>query len=216
MPDPDVPRVLSAPEPVSLRRSCAAVALRSAVAAAVLSRSQCSRASSSGCARAWRGGAATGRRRSRERDDRGRRLGPDVDFDRIGHARVRALVHVVGAVRRRGVVELLAAARVRDAVVAAGGAADDADLERLNLAAPGHRRRTHRGASHRRTRSGSCRRREPGGTTAGGTEVPAGPLDLNTATATDLETLARHRPDAARRRSSASARSAVASSRSTT
>ncbi len=46
------------------------------------------------------------------------------------------VVHVVGAVQSSGVVELLAGARVRDAVVAAGGAADDADLQRLNLAAP--------------------------------------------------------------------------------
>ena len=44
------------------------------------------------------------------------------------------MVHVLGAVRRSGVVELPAASRVGDAVRRAGGATDDADLDRLNLA----------------------------------------------------------------------------------
>lgn len=44
------------------------------------------------------------------------------------------VVHVLGAVRRSGVVELPAASRVGDAVRRAGGATDDADLDRLNLA----------------------------------------------------------------------------------
>lgn len=46
----------------------------------------------------------------------------------------RVVVHVLGAVRRSGVVELPAASRVGDAVRRAGGATDDADLDRLNLA----------------------------------------------------------------------------------
>ena len=45
------------------------------------------------------------------------------------------VVDVVGAVRVPGVVTLPAAARVLDAIRAAGGAAPGADLERLNLAA---------------------------------------------------------------------------------
>ncbi len=45
------------------------------------------------------------------------------------------LVHVLGAVTRPGVVELPEGARVRDAIAAAGGLADDADPAELNLAA---------------------------------------------------------------------------------
>jgi competence protein ComEA len=46
------------------------------------------------------------------------------------------VVDVVGAVRRPGVVHIRAGARVADAIDAAGGARPDADLVRLNLAAP--------------------------------------------------------------------------------
>lgn len=46
----------------------------------------------------------------------------------------RLRVHVAGAVRRPGVYTLDAGARVVDAVRAAGGATDSADLERINLA----------------------------------------------------------------------------------
>ena len=46
------------------------------------------------------------------------------------------MVHVAGAVVRPGVVELTGAARAIDALEAVGGATADADLDRLNLAAP--------------------------------------------------------------------------------
>ncbi|MCS6589668.1 ComEA family DNA-binding protein [Curtobacterium flaccumfaciens] len=46
----------------------------------------------------------------------------------------RVMVHVLGAVRRSGVVELPASSRVGEALERAGGATDDADLDRLNLA----------------------------------------------------------------------------------
>ncbi len=45
-------------------------------------------------------------------------------------------MHVLGAVRRAGVVDLPAASRVTDALERAGGATEDADLDRLNLARP--------------------------------------------------------------------------------
>lgn len=44
------------------------------------------------------------------------------------------VVHVVGAVARPGIVTLPGGSRVSDAVERAGGARDDADLARLNLA----------------------------------------------------------------------------------
>ncbi len=46
------------------------------------------------------------------------------------------VVHVAGAVNRPGIVRLAAGARVIEAIEAAGGAAGDADLDQLNLAAP--------------------------------------------------------------------------------
>jgi competence protein ComEA len=46
------------------------------------------------------------------------------------------VVDVVGAVRTPGIVRVPSGARVVDAIAAAGGAAADADLVRLNLAAP--------------------------------------------------------------------------------
>lgn len=45
-------------------------------------------------------------------------------------------MHVVGAVARPGLVELAADARVADAILAAGGATPAADVQRLNLATP--------------------------------------------------------------------------------
>jgi competence protein ComEA len=46
------------------------------------------------------------------------------------------VVHVAGAVGAPGVYELPAGARVQDAVVAAGGATAEADVDSLNLARP--------------------------------------------------------------------------------
>ncbi len=48
----------------------------------------------------------------------------------------RIVVHVSGSVEQPGLVQLNAGARVADAVAAAGGASPDADLSRMNLAAP--------------------------------------------------------------------------------
>ncbi len=47
----------------------------------------------------------------------------------------KILVHVAGAVRNPGVYELPRGARVKDAIEAAGGPTDEADLHALNLAA---------------------------------------------------------------------------------
>lgn len=53
-----------------------------------------------------------------------------------GQEPVRLLVHVVGEVREPGVVELPSGARVVDALEAAGGATERADLGAVNLARP--------------------------------------------------------------------------------
>jgi competence protein ComEA len=60
---------------------------------------------------------------------------PPLSVDPGGSQRV-ITVHVAGAVRTPGVVQVPAGSRVGDAIAAAGGALPDADLERVNLAAP--------------------------------------------------------------------------------
>jgi len=86
------------------------------------------------------------------------------------------VVDVAGAVRRPGLHRLAPGSRVADAVAAAGGAAAKADLALLNLAAPladGEQVLVPaRGAS---------------AAIAGAS--PSGPLDLNTATAEQLDAL---------------------------
>jgi competence protein ComEA len=47
----------------------------------------------------------------------------------------RVIVHVAGAVRRAGIVELPRGSRLHEAIEAAGGSAADADSDQLNLAA---------------------------------------------------------------------------------
>jgi competence protein ComEA len=98
------------------------------------------------------------------------------------------VVDVVGAVVRPGLVTVGAGSRVADAVVAAGGGRHDADLDQVNLAQP---------------LTDGVRVVIPvigqppavagvAGTTATGTadgSAPSGPIDLNTATAEQLDSL---------------------------
>jgi competence protein ComEA len=107
--------------------------------------------------------------------------GPDA-APRPAAAPGRLLVHVAGRVLRPGLVELAAGSRVADAVAAAGGASRGADLDRLNLA--------------RRLTDGEqilvAARGQPSAAAApqsAGQPTPAGPIDLNTATPEQLETL---------------------------
>jgi competence protein ComEA len=94
-------------------------------------------------------------------------------------------VHVAGRVRRPGLRDLPAGSRVADAIEAAGGAAPGADLDRLNLA-----RRLTDGeqvlvpARGEPLPAGAA---DPAAGAGGG--APAGPVDLNTATAEQLEAL---------------------------
>jgi competence protein ComEA len=107
------------------------------------------------------------------------------------------VVDVVGAVRRNGVVKLRLGARVVDALAAAGGATADADLVRLNLAAPvadGARIAVPRlGAPappvDPAAVTGAPVAGASGGAGAGAVASPASPVDLNTATAEQLDAL---------------------------
>lgn len=99
----------------------------------------------------------------------------------------QVVVHVVGAVRRPGLLRLREGSRVADAVARAGGATKRADLALVNLAAP--------------VSDGSqivvpMQAQPPGeagveaaGEGPGGAAVPAGPVHLNTATLEELDAL---------------------------
>jgi competence protein ComEA len=99
------------------------------------------------------------------------------------------VVHVAGAVASPGVYELTPAARVIDAVTVAGGSTADADLDGLNLAAPL--------ADGQRVYVPHAGEVDPAAVPSGGPAAPAesgddahrGPVDVNTATAAELETL---------------------------
>ena len=94
------------------------------------------------------------------------------------------VVHVAGAVERPGIVELRGGARVVDAIVAAGGALAEAELDRLNLAAPvadGQRVAVPRVGEPTPPVDAST-----GGASDG---AVAQPVNLNTATVAELETL---------------------------
>jgi len=94
----------------------------------------------------------------------------------------RVTVHVAGAVRDPGVYRLAPRSRVVDAVRRAGGARARADLSALNLAA-----RLEDGRQvvvPLRPRAG-----EPLPAAGGTASAPAGPIDINTATAEQLDEL---------------------------
>lgn len=89
------------------------------------------------------------------------------------------VVHVSGAVARPGVLRLESHSRVADAVEAAGGAIADADLDQLNLAAPlGDGERVHVPLEG-----------ETLPIAAGADATRTGPLNVNSASAAELETL---------------------------
>jgi competence protein ComEA len=110
-----------------------------------------------------------------------------------GAASAMVIVDVVGAVRRNGIVRLRAGARVVDALSAAGGATADADLVRLNLAAPvadGARIAVPRlGAPAPDVDPAAVTGAAPSGGAGGGAPSPSSPVNLNTATADQLDAL---------------------------
>src|SRR4051794_10634870 len=98
-------------------------------------------------------------------------------------------VHVVGAVRRAGVYRLRAGRRVQDAIARAGGATAHADLQAINLAA-----KVADGQQIVVPRKGRAVAVAPAGgaADAGAGDAgasPSGPVNLNSATAEQLDTL---------------------------
>lgn len=115
-----------------------------------------------------------------ERADEEGREAPAAD-----EAPATLLVHVDGAVAAPGVYELAEGARANDAVLAAGGLAEGADTSALNLAAPlsdGEKLHVPR-EGEEVVASGT------GGAAASGQGASTGPVNLNTATVEELDTL---------------------------
>lgn len=99
------------------------------------------------------------------------------------------LVHAAGAVQAPGVYRLRSGARVSDLVDAAGGPSPEGDLDRLNLAAP-----VADGQQVYVPRLGEAVPGPTGdgsgaGADGGGSSTPGGLVDINTASADQLDTL---------------------------
>ncbi len=116
---------------------------------------------------------------------------------------VLIFVHVLGAVRQPGLFELHDGARVMDAVAAAGGLTESADPAGVNLArvvGDGEQLYVPQlGEAQPGAPPGSPPGSPPNGGAAGGAGAPVGPLNLNTATVADLDTLPRIGPALAQR-----------------
>jgi competence protein ComEA len=110
-----------------------------------------------------------------------RAVAPPLRVARTVRAAPRLVVDVAGAVRRPGLYRLASGGRVADALAVAGGATARADVAAVNLAAP--------------LADGEqilVPARVAGGAAAGAATAassPAAPLDLNSATAEQLDTL---------------------------
>jgi competence protein ComEA len=110
-------------------------------------------------------------------------------------ARTPIYVHVVGAVVSPGLFPLAPGSRVVDALAAAHGFADGADTAGVNLA-----RVLSDGEQLVVPRQGETPTAAPTGAAGGGGSAsPSAPVDLNTATAEQLETLPRVGPSLAAR-----------------
>jgi competence protein ComEA len=102
----------------------------------------------------------------------------------------RVVVDVAGAVKRPGVYRLTTSDRVEDALRRAGGPTRRADLTQLNRAAKLEDGRQILVPTRARTASAPGASSTTGATaTAGGSSTPAAPIDLNTATLEQLDTL---------------------------
>ncbi|MET8797963.1 ComEA family DNA-binding protein [Nocardia sp. NPDC004568] len=122
---------------------------------------------------------------------------PAVEPPPTGAPPVELVVSVVGLVHRAGLVRLPPGARVADAISAAGGARDGADLAGLNLAqrlADGDQVRVGPGGPGgplpgSATISGGTVGAPPAAGTVGGEPAAGTPVDLNAATEAELDAL---------------------------
>jgi competence protein ComEA len=119
-----------------------------------------------------------------------------IEVQEADEASGRVVVHVAGAVRRPGVYKLAATARVDDAVAEAGGPTRRADLGGLNLAAEvedGRQvlvpERAPSGGAAAASGSVASAAGSAGGPTAAGGPAEGQPVNLNTATLEQLDTL---------------------------
>lgn len=94
------------------------------------------------------------------------------------------VVDVAGAVRRPGLYRLRQGTRIDDAIAAAGGATAKAQLDSVNLAAP-----VADGEQVLVPGRGIAAAASPASPAAAGAASPSAPLDLNTATAEQLDAL---------------------------
>ncbi len=121
----------------------------------------------------------------------GARATPTVRLERADGGQV--VVHVAGAVRRPGLYRLPAGARVDDALRRAGGPARRADLTAVNLAAKledGRQILVPRRPPAARAAGGGAGTIGGGSApAASGQAEPAAPINLNTATLEQLDTL---------------------------
>jgi competence protein ComEA len=107
-----------------------------------------------------------------------RAAAPPLRVARPARAAPRLVVDVAGAVRRPGLYHLATGSRVADALAAAGGASARAEVAAVNLAAP--------------LADGEqvlVPVRSAAGAAAPGGSAGAGPVDLNSATAEQLDAL---------------------------
>jgi competence protein ComEA len=130
---------------------------------------------------------------------------PEAGSGQGGAASAGAVVvHVAGAVAKPGVIRLQQGSRVDDAIAAAGGAAQDADVNRLNLALVVEDGQKIYVPQHGEPLSAAPDAAGPdstdgAGTGASGTGSVGGKVNLNTADAAMLDTLPKVGPVLAQR-----------------
>ena len=128
-------------------------------------------------------GTATGQETVAPADQTLPRAAPDTSA--TASASDQVAVHVAGRVRRPGLVRLPAGSRVHDAIRAAGGVTSGADLNAVNLA-----RKLTDGEQIRVPAPGDPAPPSGAAATPGSPNTtPSGPLDLNSATLEQLDTL---------------------------